>query len=99
MYGFTRSFCVTTLAAIGLVASVARADGGGNVMPATASPHGYSLFDMAGKLALFNTYGNDLKFYPQTPFQILYQDLSKASATPITCPANSFPASGSGRPQ
>ena len=50
---------------------------GGNVLPPRATPHGYSLDDMASALALFDTSGNDLQFYPKTPFQILFQDPSK----------------------
>ena len=46
--------------------------GGGPVLPASATPSGYSLEDMAAELALFSTSGNDLKHYPETPFQILY---------------------------
>ena len=45
---------------------------GGIVLPASATPSGYSLEDMAAELALFSTSGNDLKHYPETPFQILY---------------------------
>jgi hypothetical protein len=42
------------------------------VLPATARPHGWTLERMTGALALFTTSGNDLKYYPDTPFQILY---------------------------
>jgi len=45
---------------------------GGKVLPATATPSGYSLEDMALELAYFDTSGNDLDYYPDTPFQILY---------------------------
>jgi hypothetical protein len=47
---------------------------GGEVLPAAAPSHGFSLTDMAGATALFNTSGNNLSLYPQTPFQILYVD-------------------------
>ena len=47
---------------------------GGEVLPATAQFHGFSLTDMAAATALFNTSGNNLSQYPQTPFQILYVD-------------------------
>jgi hypothetical protein len=50
--------------------------GGGTVLPATATPSGYSLADMAEELAFFDTSGNNLTFYPDTPFQILYADFS-----------------------
>ena len=46
--------------------------GGGAVLPATATPSGYSLADMAEAMAYFSTSGNDPGLYPATPFQILY---------------------------
>src|SRR5262249_3350299 len=46
--------------------------GGGVVLPATDTPYGYSLQDMAAELAYFSTGGNDPQYYPDTPFQILY---------------------------
>ena len=42
------------------------------VLPASATPFGYSLADMTRLLALFTTSGNDPAYYPDTPFQILY---------------------------
>jgi hypothetical protein len=45
---------------------------GGNVLPGPAKPRGYSLSDMAKATAFFNTGHQDLKLYPDTPFQILY---------------------------
>jgi len=61
--------------ATGQAAASAAQDGrGGEVLPAAARPHGFSLTDMARATALFNTSGNDLSQYPQTPFQILYVD-------------------------
>jgi hypothetical protein len=48
--------------------------GGGNVLPAQANFHGFSLTDMAAATALFNTSNNNLSQYPQTPFQILFVD-------------------------
>lgn len=50
---------------------------GGNVLPPTAQPHGYSLEKMAVALANFTASGNDLTYYPKTPFQILYADFNK----------------------
>jgi hypothetical protein len=52
------------------------ADGGGNVQPPKAKPHGYSLTDMASAIALFSTSGNSSQYYPDTPFQILAEDAS-----------------------
>jgi len=46
--------------------------GGGNILPGLAKPRGYSLSDMAKASAFFNTASQDLTFYPDTPFQILY---------------------------
>jgi hypothetical protein len=45
----------------------------GAVLPPTAAPKGYSLRDMAAKVANFSISGNDVAFYPDTPFQILYR--------------------------
>ena len=56
-------------------------EGGGAILPATARPSGYTLEDMAEELAYFSTSGNDLTYYPHTPFQILY-----------TGPTNNFTA-------
>jgi len=47
---------------------------GGSVLPPDARPKGYSLTEMARRLALFTTSGNDPSRYPNTPFQILYFD-------------------------
>jgi hypothetical protein len=64
-----------TILALGLGLAVptgpAYADGG-QVLPATAKPAGYTLEDMAEELAYFSTSGNDLTYYPDTPFQVLY---------------------------
>ena len=45
---------------------------GGRVLPPTATPAGYSLADMAEELAYFDTSGNNLLYYPNIPFQVLY---------------------------
>ena len=50
------------------------APGGGDVLPATAHPYGFTLTNMASATALFNTSGNDPSQYPNTPFQILFVD-------------------------
>jgi hypothetical protein len=53
---------------------------GGQVMPPSARPHGFSLTDMAGKTAQFTTSGNNMpQLLPNTPFQILYYDPSTLS--------------------
>src|SRR5580765_7368179 len=61
------SFCLTST----LAAQATRA--GGNVLPPHATPHGWSLDDMAQAVADFSISGNDVSFYPDTPFQILYR--------------------------
>ena len=80
-------FLVATLLAIVLAATLALADGGGNVMPATAKPHGYSLDDMTVKMAPFQTSGNNMAFYPKTPFQILYMAAFNPPVS-FSCPDN-----------
>jgi hypothetical protein len=47
-------------------------DRGRGVLPPSATPKGYSLNDMSRLTALFTTSGNDVKYLPKTPFQILY---------------------------
>jgi hypothetical protein len=59
--------------------------GGGHVLPASARPLGYTLTDMASKLALFNASGEDLQYYPKTPFQILFVTTSPGIVT-MSCP-------------
>lgn len=61
------------------------AGGGGNVLAPNAQPRGYSLTDMARATARFNTSFNNLLYYPNTPFQILYADFSTATTTPVDC--------------
>lgn len=65
------------LALVGVAATPGGA-AGGQVLPPTAEPHGYSLTDMTKALALFTTSVNDPKYYPRTPFQILYVQQSDA---------------------
>jgi hypothetical protein len=93
MYNFARSLMnvskmglpIAILLAIAMLLSLAFAGGGGNVMPASAKPHGYSLDDMTLKMALFQTSGNNLTYYPQTPFQILYM-AGGATRSDLSCP-------------
>src|SRR3954453_863700 len=67
---FTIACCALGLMTL-LAAAPARA--GGNVLPPSATPHGWSLDDMAQAVADFSISGNDLSFYPDTPFQILFR--------------------------
>jgi hypothetical protein len=72
----TRGFLVVFVVVCGLaIASAgAWAGGGGNVLPPNAKPHGYTLADLSFATALFTTSGNNLLYYPNTPFQVLYFD-------------------------
>ena len=74
---------IIALALTSILACAARPAyaGGGKVLPPTAKPSGYTLDDMAEELAYFTTSGNDLDFYPDTPFQILYVDLNTGTNT------------------
>jgi hypothetical protein len=67
-------FCTAAAFAGLALPAVSRANGDddSNVYPADARPYGFTLDIMAQRLALFTTNGNDPKYYPQTPFQILY---------------------------
>ena len=51
-------------------------DTGQGVLPPPATPKGYSLDDMSRLTALFTTSFNNPRYYPDTPFQILYFDPS-----------------------
>ncbi len=83
----TLTLSVVSLFVLGPVFGItsASASGGGNVMPPNAQPRGYSLTDMARATAIFNTSGNNPLYYPNTPFQILYADLSAVTETVVTC--------------
>jgi hypothetical protein len=52
------------------------------VLPPTAKPHGWSLERMTAALAVFTASGNNLAFYPDTPFQILYARTIVSSGNP-----------------
>lgn len=47
---------------------------GGQVMPPTARPHGFSLTDAAAANAQFVSSGNNPAYFPAIPFQQLYYD-------------------------
>lgn len=51
------------------------------VLPPSAAPHGMTLTDMIPEVAPFMTSGNDLAYYPSTPFQLLYADWSNTEFT------------------
>lgn len=75
-----------SLALLVASSSLVLAQHGGTVMPPQAMPRGYSLDSMAKALALFDTSGNGIQFYPKTPFQILFQDPNKTQFQNVTCP-------------
>ena len=57
---------------------------GGNVLPPTARPKGYSLADMAAATAVFNAGGPDSRSpatEPDVPFQILYTSTANPTGT------------------
>jgi hypothetical protein len=66
------ALCFGTLSATTGATRAADEDRGGRVLPASAKPYGYSLDDMAQLMALFDTSGNSMQYYPTTPFQILF---------------------------
>jgi hypothetical protein len=66
-----------------LAPRAAFADGGGEVQPPKAKPHGYSLTDMACAIALFSTSGKNPQYYPNTPFQLLYEDPTTVVVTSV----------------
>jgi hypothetical protein len=88
----TRRFLVVLGVFFGLaIASAgARAEGGGNVLPPSAKPHGSTLADLALTIALFNTSGNNLSYHPNTPFQVRFVSATNeffvAPGTPIYVP-------------
>jgi len=77
---FLLALAATTLIASG--AGLTACVNGGVVLPPTATPSGFSLDDMAAEMALFSTSGNDLLYYPDTPFQILYTSATNTFTVP-----------------
>jgi hypothetical protein len=77
---------MTSLAAlcVSCVTQFAWADDDAVLSP-NAKPFGYSLTSMASATALFDTSGNNLTYYPVTPFQVLYADFNKSYFVNVTC--------------
>lgn len=70
----SRRAVATLTTCLFLVASSATAaNGSGQVLPPAATPLGWSIDDMAAAVANFSISGNDLAYYPDTPFQIIYR--------------------------
>jgi len=73
------------VAALGVFTGVASAlAGGGNVLPATANPKGYSLSDIAVATADYNTDPSSTP--PNVPFEILVGDTTVTPGTTIYLP-------------
>jgi hypothetical protein len=64
-----------------LICAASALAGGGNVLPASATPKGYSLLDIAAATAVYNTGGETP---PDVPFQILVPDISDYTVSPGT---------------
>ncbi|MDB5289793.1 MAG: hypothetical protein JWL69_1034 [Phycisphaerales bacterium] len=75
---------------LGLLAAAPAMAGGGNVIPASADPKGYSLEDIAKATAVYNTgqvSGNPLTpSVPKVPFQILVGDATVKPGTMLYLP-------------
>jgi hypothetical protein len=70
----SRCMALTLVSGLALVAASPPAcAGSGQVLPPTATPKGWSIDDMAAAVANFSISGNDLAYYPDTPFQIIYR--------------------------
>jgi hypothetical protein len=86
---------VAALALVGLwilATSSPAIAGPSGVLPASATPKGYSLTDMTKEVALFTTSGNDPANYPNVPFQILHtqQTASDIIGDCVTGPCGVF---------
>jgi hypothetical protein len=85
-----RTACSMILALVLAVFTSSARAGGGNVLPATAKPRGYSLSDMAKATAFFNTtmFTRTPAAAPDTPFQIRdgqdYADLPQRVVLPFS---------------
>jgi hypothetical protein len=76
----------TSLAGLGsieILSSKADQLHGGEIMPPSARPFGFSLSDMAAENAQFVTSQNDPHYLPTTPFQIFYFDPHTYTPSPV----------------
>src|SRR5947209_3972344 len=81
---FTTTMAALCAATAGLLGCNGSPDAApGSILPPDVRPDGISLSDMARESALFTTSGNDKTYYPDTPFQILYMDWSKAQSQTV----------------
>ena len=60
------------------------------MLPPNAEPHDYSLTDMTRAVARFNDSGNNLAYYPDTPFQILYVNRPNHTGSFTVKPGTTF---------
>ena len=80
---------VVFLSAVSVAAPPAMA-GGGNVLPATAKPRGYSLADLARATAAFNVSDRNPANVPDIPFQVLFTPTDGNSNTFFVRPGTMF---------
>lgn len=85
----TRRFVTIFVVGLALMTPIrmAFAQEGGHVLPGNAHPHGYSLTDMLIASAAFSFGGSNpaKTSIPNTPFQILFADLSDTTFTSLPC--------------
>ncbi|HEY3243213.1 MAG TPA: hypothetical protein VGM03_07665 [Phycisphaerae bacterium] len=81
-----------TILGFGLSIALAAAPAHAIVLPGWATPLGWSLADMAEAVANFSISGNNLMYYPSTPFQIIYRQPGSGCnlGNPGSCIGNSF---------
>lgn len=68
-----RTAAILTTGLCLVASSATAANRSGQVLPPEATPLGWSIDDMASAVANFSISGNDLAYYPDTPFQIIYR--------------------------
>jgi hypothetical protein len=77
---------VTTLIVVtiwlGTILSPCAKAAGGNILPASAQPLGWTIDDMAAAIANFSITGNDPAYYPDLPFQIIYRHPGNSFTVP-----------------
>jgi hypothetical protein len=74
MHRMSGGLATTLMTGLCLAASpICASAGSGHVLPPTARPHDWSIDDMAAAVANFSISGNNLAYYPNTPFQIIYR--------------------------
>jgi hypothetical protein len=93
MVPFTAATVAATFTPATASKSVPKHVGGGNVLPPTDKPNGYSLSDIARATAFFSTSGPDNRSEatePNVPFQILYTSTANPSNAFTVRPDETF---------